>query len=318
MIAQLFPKILQSFADAQSVIICIPSKPTLDIVASACALALFLEQYNTATTAVSPQPISPATYPCIPHTSRIQTISQHTNTSPPTHSPLICSIGCEGDKDVLSMIQQYRLSKKIHIIHNEKDTTYLAVSDIITHLFISSNVTLPKEVGTILLAGIISKTNKLKHPFVGSDLLSRVGWLLNNGADRKKVVQDIYQKKCLVHTRFYGSLLGHTSYDMVQKILWITPPQNVWQVNYQPEPLETLFDALYEHVSCDIAIIILVQKENTQTLALFPKTADLFIPKQTDGFLVQKNDTYVSILFENGSIAATQHFILSNLLPNII
>ena len=314
MVAQLFPKILQSFADTSSAIICVPSKPTLDTVASACGLVLFLEQHNTTVTIVSPQPINPAMYPCIPHTSRIQTISQLTNTSPPTHSPLICSIGCENEKDMLSMIQQYRLSQKIHITHNEKDTTYLAVSDIITHLFISSNATLPKEVGTILLTGIIDKTNKLKHPLVGSALLSRVGWLLNNGANRKKVIQEIYQKKCLAQTRFYGSLLGYTSYDMVQKILWITPPQDVWQAHYQPHLLNTLFDTLYDHVSSDITIILLVQKENTQTLALFPKTTHLVTPEQANDFLVQKNDTYVSILFKHSSTTLVQQHILSDFL----
>ena len=105
---------------------------------------------------------------------------------------------------------------------------------------------------------------------------------------------------------------------MVQKILWITPPKDIWQANYTPHTLDTLFDALYEHVSSDITIILLVQKENTQTFALFPKTAHLFIPKQTDGFLVQKNDTYVSILFEHSTVGAAQQYILSNLLPNTI
>jgi len=101
---------------------------------------------------------------------------------------------------------------------------------------------------------------------------------------------------------------------MAQKILWLTPPQHIWQAYYQPHLLNTLFDTLYDHVSSDITIILLVQKEQKQVLALLPKTMRLITPMPNESFLVQKNDTYVSILFEHSSTTLVQQHILSDFL----
>ena len=316
MITKLFPKLIQSLTNTSNVIIWVPPEAKLDTIASACALKLFLETQDTVVDLLSTQTSHTSRHPEIPHSCTIKTpdeYKQKTNTK----SPLIICLNCAHDNTFLTLSHRSNFSQKIHITHNPKDNKHLCLSDIIAHLFFSSNIQVPKEVATILLAGILTKTNKLKHPDVQSPLLKRVGWLLNQGANRKKIVRDIYQKKCLNQTRFYGSLLGYTSYDMTHKILWVTPPAYLWKKHYKSSETKNLFDALYEQVPEDVSIVVLTQKNTTDTLMLLPKKIPIMVPKNTR-HIVQKKDTHMSIIFKNSTTTTAKEALLPLIRPKSI
>jgi len=76
------------------------------------------------------------------------------------------------------------------------------------------------SVADSLLAGLISKTKSFKTPQVTPEALTVAGELISLGADRKKIVSQLFQTKTISSLKLWGKILSRLETDPDYKMVW--------------------------------------------------------------------------------------------------
>jgi len=79
---------------------------------------------------------------------------------------------------------------------------------------------LDNEIATALLTGIIAKTRSFKSPNINPNTLSLAGKLINQGANRDYIVQNLYRTRSLSTLKLWGQALSHIQQDKNIGLVW--------------------------------------------------------------------------------------------------
>lgn len=79
---------------------------------------------------------------------------------------------------------------------------------------------LDKNIATAFLTGMIIKTKSFKTGSVTPRSLSLAGELVNLGADREKIIQQIYRTRSLAALKLWGQALSHLQTDRRLNLVW--------------------------------------------------------------------------------------------------
>lgn len=79
-----------------------------------------------------------------------------------------------------------------------------------------------EDIATALLAGMISQTQSFKAPNVTPYTLNIASKLMNLGADREKIVKNLYRTKSLASLKIWGQALTHMESDPGLGLVWTT------------------------------------------------------------------------------------------------
>ncbi len=74
---------------------------------------------------------------------------------------------------------------------------------------------------TALLCGLITKTHSFQNINTTPQALILASELINQGAERELIIQNLYKTKPLNRLRLFGRLLEKTEYDNEKKIVWM-------------------------------------------------------------------------------------------------
>ncbi len=77
-----------------------------------------------------------------------------------------------------------------------------------------------KEMATVLLTGMIFKTNSFKAQHVSPRTLSVAGSLIEKGGDRDLIVQHLYKTKTVETLRLWGRALARLKADTKHALIW--------------------------------------------------------------------------------------------------
>ena len=106
---------------------------------------------------------------------------------------------------------------------NKIDLTAVSTSEILFSLFNNySRAFIDENIATCLLAGMISKTRSFKTPNVTPAALSTAAQLVSMGADREKIVNQLYRSRPLNVLKLWGRVLARLSGAMGNKLVWST------------------------------------------------------------------------------------------------
>lgn len=78
------------------------------------------------------------------------------------------------------------------------------------------------EIATALLTGMIAKTGSFTKGSVRPNTLKTASALVELGADRAHIVEQLYQTKSIATFRLWGAALSHLQHDDAAKLVWTT------------------------------------------------------------------------------------------------
>lgn len=102
-----------------------------------------------------------------------------------------------------------------------------SVSEILYNLITKIDANLiDEQMATALLTGIIAKTQSFKSAKVVPATLHSASDLINKGADKDKIIQNLYRTKTLTTLKLWGRVLARLQHDKHLKFVWSAIPHS--------------------------------------------------------------------------------------------
>ncbi|MCF7830952.1 hypothetical protein K9M41_03085 [Candidatus Gracilibacteria bacterium] len=163
---------------------------------------------------------------------------------------------------------------------------------------------LDKELATVLLAGIISKTGSFQEPETTASAFEVAAKLQELGARQADIIDHIFKMKQLPTLKIWGRILGNLEMDGVHRIAWSGLAKADFELaEADPEQVENMTEELLRHTQgAELVALFIEQKKCSavqirsgnpnidftqlrKTLGgggeLVPHGIDLTIPKKT-------------------------------------
>ncbi len=119
------------------------------------------------------------------------------------------------------------------------------------------------EIATFLLTGMISQTQSFKTANVSPTTLGIASKLITLGADREKIIKNLYRTKSIASLRIWGTALTHMENDPALKLVWTTiTREDFARAGATEDELRELTDELIQN--SPEAKVVLLLHENTK------------------------------------------------------
>ena len=188
--------ILEEINKAEKIVILTHENPDGDAVGSSLAMYLALKAYGKNPDVIIPE--HSKVFNCLPGIEEIKTESDI------KHYDLAISLDCATMKMLNGFTSHFENAKvKVCIDHHATNTMYgdlnyvnpdaPACAQILLVIFEYFGIEITKEIGTCILAGIITDTGGFKYQGVTAETFEFVAWLLNKGVNVSKVYRDVLQ-----------------------------------------------------------------------------------------------------------------------------
>jgi phosphoesterase RecJ-like protein len=175
-----------------------------------------------------------------------------------------------------------------------------------------------KEIAENLLTALIQGTNSFKNKKVNPSTLSIASELVNFGADREKIIKNIYQTKNISTFRLWGITLSNLNYDRDSNIVWsILTRDDFKRTGANKEDVKTIIEELIITSPDAKYILILFENENEEIegkLKILPSHHATQIMKKY-GAIGDENDTTFRI--KNGNLKQVEEEVVKHLKAEI-
>lgn len=115
-----------------------------------------------------------------------------------------------------------------------------------------------KEIATALLTGMVAHTHSFTKGSVRGDTLKVASALVELGADRAHIVEQLYQTKSIATFRLWGAALSHLQHDDAAKLVWTTLTRDDFvRSGAHHQDLYNIIDELISHSPAAKIILIL-------------------------------------------------------------
>ncbi len=147
---------------------------------------------------------------------------------------------------------------------NFVELTATSVSEIIYKTITQLSAShIDADIATALLAGMISQTQSFKTTNVTPLTLNTASQLMNLGADREKIVKNLFRTKSISSLKIWGEALTHMESDPKLGLVWTTiTREDFARAGATEEELKELIDELVNN--SPEAKLILLLYENTR------------------------------------------------------
>ena len=190
--------ILEQINQAEKIVILTHENPDGDAVGSSLAMYHALKAYGKSPDLIIPE--HPRVFDCLPGINEIKTQSDI------EHYDLAISLDCATIKMLNGFSKYFENAKvKVCVDHHSTNTMFgdynyvnpaaPACAQILLVVLEYFGIEITKEIGTCILAGIITDTGGFKYQGVTAETFEFVAWLLNKGVDVSKVYRQVLQTK---------------------------------------------------------------------------------------------------------------------------
>lgn len=190
--------ILEQINKAEKIVILTHENPDGDAMGSSLAMYQALKAYGKNPDIIIPE--HPRVFDCLPGINEIKTETEIENYD------LAISLDCATIKMLNGFSKYFENAKvKVCIDHHSTNTMFgdynyvnpaaPACAQILLVVLEYFGIEITKEIGTCILAGIITDTGGFKYQGVTAETFEFVAWLLNKGVDVSKVYRKVLQTK---------------------------------------------------------------------------------------------------------------------------
>ncbi len=155
---------------------------------------------------------------------------------------------------------------------NKVELTAAATSEIIYSLLeILGLDFIDENIATYIYTGLTEKTRSFKAPSVTPQTLNTASRLIQQGADREKIVTHLYRTKSISTLKLWGRALARLQLDPRLKLIWTTlSRQDFDKAGTDANNMKNLVDEIIsETPQAEVIIIFLEQKENKITTQVY-------------------------------------------------
>ena len=188
--------ILEQINKAEKIVILTHENPDGDAIGSSLGMYHALKAYGKNPDLVIPE--HPRVFECLPGINEIKTQTEIENYD------LAISLDCATIKMLNGFSKYFENAKvKVCIDHHSTNTMFgdynyvnpaaPACAQILLVILEYFGIEITKEIGTCILAGIITDTGGFKYQGVTAETFEFVAWLLNKGVDVSKVYRQVLQ-----------------------------------------------------------------------------------------------------------------------------
>ena len=190
--------ILEEINKAEKIVILTHENPDGDAIGSSLAMYHALKAYGKNPDLIIPE--HSRTFDCLPG---IQNLKKESDIE---HYDLAISLDCATIKMLNGFAKYFENAKvKVSIDHHSTNTMFgdfnyvnpdaPACAQILLVVLEYFGIEISKEIGTCILAGIITDTGGFKYQGVTAETFEFVAWLLNKGVNVSKIYHDVLQMK---------------------------------------------------------------------------------------------------------------------------
>lgn len=179
-----------------------------------------------------------------------------------------------------------------------------------------SETEIDASIATFLLTGMISQTQSFKTANVSPATLNLASKLMNLGADREKIVKNLYRTKSVASLRIWGIALTHMENDPKLGLVWTSiTREDFARTGAAEDELKDLTDELI-HNSPDAKIILLLNESPNGGNKIH---GFLYCDRQHDakillqGLLPEGNKKMASFVVENKTIKEVELEVLAKI-----
>lgn len=188
--------ILEEINKAETIVILTHENPDGDAIGSSLAMYHALKAYGKNPDLIIPE--HPKTFNCLPGIEEIKTESDI------EHYDLAISLDCATIKMLNGFVNYFENAKvKVCIDHHGTNTMFgdynyvnpatPACAQILLVILEYFGIEITKEIGTCILAGIITDTGGFKYQGVTAETFEFVAWLLNKGVNVSKLYRQVLE-----------------------------------------------------------------------------------------------------------------------------
>lgn len=162
----------------------------------------------------------------------------------------IINIDCRADNEEFGQI-------------NYINANAVSNAEIIFNLLASDKSDLiDEDIATCLLAGIIAKTKNFKNTNLTPDTLLSTSKLINLGAKREEIINNLYRSRDFKTLKLWGKILNGLNSELGSRLIWATAKKEDFTESEASE--DSIFDIIDELiVNIPEAKIIIIIFENT-------------------------------------------------------
>ena len=103
---------------------------------------------------------------------------------------------------------------------NLVDSKVTSTSELLYLIFSDWGVSMNKNICEALLVGILGDTGVFQHNGVGSGTLQIAVDLINNGADKDKIILNMYKSVNFSTIKFWGKIIENMQKDKLERFVW--------------------------------------------------------------------------------------------------
>jgi nanoRNase/pAp phosphatase (c-di-AMP/oligoRNAs hydrolase) len=202
---------------------------------------------------------------------------------------------------------------------NLVDVTAASVSEVVFELLTAwERKFVDEDVATALLAGLTHKTQSFRAPNLGPRTLSVASQLVALGAEREKVIDNLYRTKTITTLKLWGRVLARLKYDRTAKILWSPIPKLDFEKSGAGE--NSLKGVVNELISTaeDIDIIALIYEKPNGNISALVQAFKGYInlKKMLTSFDPVGNNSLVSCQLKDANLNTAEDSIIAALQEN--
>lgn len=150
------------------------------------------------------------------------------------------------------------------------DSATTSTSELLYRVFQDWDVDINKSIAECLLTGIIGDTGAFQYQGVGKRTLEIAGDLIDKGADKDKIIANIYRNIDFMEVKLWGEIIKRMNFEKESRFIWSAVPLSLYkefgELAFAKEDAANLFFPIVRDT--DFGIVMVEIKENYLSVSL--------------------------------------------------
>jgi len=278
-------QILKEIKKAKKILINCHRNPDPDSIGSALALYQVFNKLGKTAKVVSPSPIL-ENFKLLPFVKKIEKVdyknfdfSKYDLFVCPDSSSWVMVVGMSLVDKVpipkipIIVIDHHKTNErfgKINLVDNKISSS----AEVIYLMLEDWGVSLDKNIATSLLTGIIGDTGAFQYPGVSGQTFDIARKLMEKGADKDEIIQNVYRSVDFILLKFWGEVLRGMQIDEEHGFVWSAIPYKIFEKYSKPQNGKETAASNFTQIVKDtkFGLVMVEEKERNLSISLRSRT----------------------------------------------